>query len=436
MSSSTSAARRRFLAGLAAGTAALAVRPLCAAPPSRVVVLTAYPDETVSRFERAFEQAHPEYRLQFVWRMPHDALSYLRQPGQAGVDVYWSASPRTFAALAADGVWRPLKVDRTGLPGRIGKTALADPGGRYLATEMAGFGFAVNDAALKRLKLERPKDWPDLADARYAGLVALPVPAQVGFAPPMVEIVLQTWGWEGGWALWSEIAGNAVPVERGSTFVTDEVASGRCPIGLSIDFFAVSAIANGMPLAFVYPRHGGINPAHVAITAGAPNPDGALVFADFVLSTAGQRLLGHPDIRKLPVRPAVYDELPADYYDPFAAASRGELDYDSESARLRLALSAAVFQQMLVEDHGELVALWRRLHAAEAAGKDVASARRAVGRPVLSEAEAADPGLRRLFRHRVEGAAGTEATAKEKLWRERAADNRAQARRLLEQAGE
>ena len=36
----------------------------------------------------------------------------------------------------------------------------------------------------------------------------------------------------------------------------------------------------------------------------------------------------------------------------------------------------------------------------------------------------------------MEGAAGTEATAKEKLWRERAADNRAQARRLLEQAGE
>lgn len=434
MSSSTNTQRRRFLAGLAAGGAALALPGLRAATPSRVVVLTAYPDETVSRFERAFEQAYPQYRLQIVWRMPHDALPYLQQPGQSGVDVYWSASPRTFAALADAGAWRRLKVNRDGLPDHIGRAALADPEGRYLATEMAGFGFAVNDAALERRNLQRPADWPDLTDARYAGLVALPVPARVGFAPPMVEIVLQSQGWDAGWALWSEIAGNAAMVDRGSTFVTDEVADGRLPIGLSIDFFVASAIANGAPLGFVYPRHGGINPAHVAVTAGAPNPEGALAFAGFVLSEAGQRLLTHPDIRKLPVRPSVYDGLPPDYYNPFAAAARGAFDYDSEAARPRLGLSAALFQQMLVENHAQVVDLWRRIHAAETAGRNVAEARAILGRPVLSEAEAADPELRRLFHRRVEGD-DSAVTSREAQWRRRAGANLAAARRLLDNAG-
>ncbi|NTV96653.1 MAG: extracellular solute-binding protein, partial [Thiobacillus sp.] len=391
--------RRRLLAGLAA---ALVAPPLLAADGRRTVrVLTAYPDAVVSRFEAAFEAAHPEYRLQMVWRMPHDAQPYLEAPGQNGVDVYWSASPRVYAALARSGRLQKLNLDTAGLPDRLGHAPLADPDGYYRCTEMAGYGFAVNPEALAGAPV--PSDWPDLADPRYAGHIALPIPSRVGFAPPMLEIVLQAWGWQKGWALWSEIAGNAVLLDRNSTFVTDEVASGRLPVGLSIDFFVASAIANGAPVRFVYPHHGGINPAQVAIPAEAPNPDGGRAFARFVLSDAGQRMLAHPDIRKLPVRPSVYAELPAGYYNPFAAAGLGAFDYDGDTARTRLALSAALFEQAFVADHAEHSALWRRVHAAEAAGKDVAAARQALSAVPLTEPAAADPALRGLFQGRLEG---------------------------------
>ena len=101
--------------------------------------------------EAAFEKAWPAYRMQVVWRMPHDALPYLLQPRQGGVDVYWSASPRTFAAVRAAQAWRPLDIDRSGLPERLGKTALADPEGFYTATEVAGYGIAVHTGELARL---------------------------------------------------------------------------------------------------------------------------------------------------------------------------------------------------------------------------------------------------------------------------------------------
>lgn len=429
--------RRRVLLALAAGMLGLVSRPLLAAP-KPLVIVTSYPDEVVSRMEAAFERAHPEWRLQIVWRMPNDALPYLRQHGQGGqgaIDVYWSASPRNFATLAKEGALQKLGIDRDGLPPTIGQALLADPDGYYVASEMAGYGYAVNPVLLDRLGLAVPADWNDLADPRYAGIIALPSPARVGFAPVMVEIVLQAYGWERGWALWSEIAGNSALLDRGATFVTDEVGSGRRAVGLTIDFFAASAIVNGAPLRFVYPRHGGINPGHIAITAAAPNPEGARAFAEFVLSPVGQKLLTHPDIRKLPVRPEAYADLPGDYFNPFKAAAQGAFDYSSRTGQTRLALVTALFEQMLAQRHEQLVALWRRVHRAEADGKPAAEARRLLETPPLSEAEAGSEALRQIFRERREGTAPGALTPPEAKWRKLALERRAQAAALLAKAG-
>jgi len=416
-----------------------------------VVVMTAYPEEVTSRIEAAFEAAHPGLRLQLLWRMPVDALPYLQSPAGAAVDVYWSASPRTYAALQRGGALRRLSaqdVPRDGLPGRLGGTDISDvgdvsgvrggsgagdvgnPGGHYLASELAGYGFAYQPQRLAALGLAVPVDWPDLAAPGWAGQLALPVPSRVGYAPVMVDIVLQAFGWDRGWALWSAIAGNAALVGNGSSFITDEVAGGRRALGLTIDFFAASAVASGAPLRFAYPQHGGINAGHVAVMAHAPNVDGALAFTRFVLSDAGQVLLGHPAIRKLPARPSAYARLPAGYFNPFEAASHGGYDYDNAKGQPRLGLLAALFEQALVADHAEHAALWRRLHAAQAAGRDVAAAQALLQAPPLDAAAADDTALAARF-GRLEGSAPADRTAQERAWRSAAARRRAQAAALL-----
>lgn len=429
--------RRRLLLGLGAA-ASLATTPLSAATARErkpVVVLTSYNDEVFSRFEAAFEKAWPQYKLQLVWKMPHEAQTMLRQPNQGGIDVYWSASPRNFAALAHDGAWQPLGIDLAGLPEHIGKACLRDAKGFYTVTEMAGYGFIVNPNALARLQLKLPTDWTDLTQPGYAGNIVLPNPARVGFAPVMVDIVLQAYGWDKGWAVWSAIAGNAGSLtERGSTFVTDEVASGRQALGLTIDFFAASAIANGAPLRFAYPKHSGINPAHIAITKRASNPDGARAFASFVLSEAGQRIITHADIHKMPVRPAVYAKLSADYYNPFQAAKQGVFDYDGDATRNRLNVIATLFEQTMIRDHAELVGLWQRIHRAEGAGMDVSAARRRLEAPLISQEEAATPALQRPFRERLEGA-NPEAGELERQWQTASQARRAEVAGLLNAQG-
>jgi ABC-type Fe3+ transport system substrate-binding protein len=421
----------------------LAVSTLASAAPTTVVVMTSYPEEMMTRVEDGFTQAYPQYRLQILWRQGFDALPYLLQAGQGGVDVYWAPSPGNFARLARAGSWQPLGLNQTGLPTHIGGLALRDKQGLYQATELAGYGFAINAKALSELGMPTPKDWPDLLDARLRGRVALPDPGRVGFAPVLLDIVLRTYGWERGWAVWSELAGQARLVTRGGTLVSDEVTSGRAAVGLSIDFFVASAKANGESVDFIYPAHGGLNPAHIAITAHSKSLAGARAFAQYVLSDGGQRLLADADIRKLPVRPSVYAQLPADYHNPFVAAGKGAYDYGNGSSRERLALISSLFTQWLGMPHDALSDLWTRLHAAEAAGHDVSAIRKLLTAPPLSAAQADAKPLLALFATRQDSGMAHEPVTdqdvlgrQEITWQFQAALQRAEATRLLDAIGQ
>ena len=150
----------------------------------------------------------------------------------------------------------------------MGAEELSDP--FFEAYDVAGYGVAVNPTLLKDLGLPAPKAWRDLASPIYAGHLAAPIPSKVGFAPALYDIVLQAEGWENGWALLSEISANAELLASGPG-PTASVREGKFPLALSIDFFALQAQANGMPVAFIYPERTAFLPAHIAITASTRN---------------------------------------------------------------------------------------------------------------------------------------------------------------------
>ncbi len=422
--------RRRLLQSVALAFASAAL-PLHAEIQT-LSVMTSYPTEVTERMQAAFEKAYPQYRLQIIWRMPQDALPYLQQPKQGGIDVYWSPSPRTFNQLKSDNALRKLDIDLTGLPEAIGKTRLRDTDNYFTATEMAGFGFAINTQVITALNIESPKTWQDLTNPKLDGKIVVPNPARVGFAPVLIDIPLQGYGWDAGWALWSEICGNAELLEQGGGFISDKVSAGQFAVGLSIDFFIASAIANGAPIRFVYPERGGINPAHIAITASTDKLDAAKKFTEFVLSNQGQTLLTHADIRKLPVRPSVYETLPADYYRPFIAATRGELDYDNDGGRNRLGVITALFDHHLAYRHEEQRALWKKLHALESTGKPQPALRNLLTAVPLTERAATSSELQKQFRERLEGTNKPELRTPERQWRDATDKRIAAAQKLAE----
>ncbi|MCB5188021.1 extracellular solute-binding protein [Methylobacillus caricis] len=309
---------------------------------AKVVVMTSYPQEVVSQFEAAFEKQYPQYKLEVLWRQSRDAMAYFKESGQP-VDVYWTPAQRNFAQLEKMQAFQPLNLDLDGLPAAVNGFALRE--GNHIATEIAGYGIVSNPQALAKAGLPIPRNWTDLSHPALKGKIALPVPSKVGYAPPLIDILLQGYGWQDGWNLLQAIAANAELVTSGATFVSDDVASGRLLAGLTIDFFTASAIANGAPLQFVYPELTGYSPAHLAIMKNAGNLEGARAFSKFVLSEQGQRLLFHPDIRKLPVRPSVYADKPAAYFNPFE--NNPAFVYDTRRGLARQEITNALFDAII-----------------------------------------------------------------------------------------
>jgi phosphoglycerate transport regulatory protein PgtC len=291
---------------------------LGASAAEKVVIMTSYPQEMISQFEAAFEKQFPQYRLEVLWKQSNDALPYLSRH-QGEVDVYWTPSRQNFVQLKQQGLLQPLDPAWIRSPASLHGTLLNDPQAYFAATEIAGLGMVIAPAAFTQAKLAAPKDWQDLTQATLQGQIAFPLPAKIGFAGALIDAMLKEKSWPEGWAMLTKITLNARFIENGSTFITDEVAAGRAMVGISMDFFAASAIAKGAPLQYIYPPVVAYSPAHVAILKHAPHQAAARDFAQFTLSPAGQQLLFTPDIRKLPVAPAAYAQRPQGYFNPYAA---------------------------------------------------------------------------------------------------------------------
>ncbi|MDO8926731.1 MAG: extracellular solute-binding protein [Sideroxyarcus sp.] len=412
----------------------LLLLPPLAAATEKVVVITSYPQEVISQFEAAFEKKYPQYRLEILWRQSRDTMNYLHQP-HSPVDVYWTPAQRNFAQLAKEGALRKLDIDLTGLPKRIGGFQISDPDGYYVAHETAGYGMAYHPAELQRLGLPVPIDWKSLTAPAYSGHVVVPIPSKVGYAPMLVDTLLQGYGWEQGWDILARVAANASLADAGATFISDDVGSGRVAVGMTMDFFAVSAIANGKPLRFTYPVRVGYSPAHIGIFKEAANLNGARTFASFVLSDEGQKLLFHPDIRKLPVRPAVYARKPEGYFDPFAAARLASYDYDVATGLSRQELVSALFDALITRQHAVLKTMWSAIHQAEQRAPNdprLQQARNHANWLPLTAAQANDAARQQLF---IQRDSRTESL--EQQWNADIANHYAQATRIaLAIAGE
>lgn len=377
-----------------------------------VVVLTSYPEEVFSRFEAAFERANPDVDIQFVWRMPHDALPSLRSDRNARIDVYWSPAYRNFIALSDEGLLAVLDVDRTQLPGHAGPLQFSDPQGRYEGVEMASFGIVSAPATLAVHGLPIPREWSDLADERFDGLVLFPIPSKVGFASTLVDGVLQSLGWRDGWSLLSRIAAFNRLIDGSGAFISDELRGGKAAAGLTIDFFARSAIANGAPFVLARPTANGYSFAHVGVLTHAAHPAAAHRFVAFLLSPEGQQLLGDADVAKLSVRPSSYQDASAFGLSPFDAPDALALRYDPATGIARSLVVAALFDAMITRRQSILRDALRKLRRAEQAyavrpdraGREaIEDATRHLEALPLNAEQAADANLNRTFDERRRG---------------------------------
>jgi len=365
LKSSADIAFSRRRRGLANFLAALPLVALIFTGPGlaeEITVVTAYPEEVSGLFLKTFEATHPDISVHLLWQQGRDAYRLLSAKDHGGVDVYWAASSDNFPHLRAEGAFQKLDIDRTQLFGAIGEDHLSDPEGYYEAFEIAGYGLAFGTQALWKGKAP-PQTWHATAQPALAGKIIMPNAGKVGFAPSLYEIILQGEGWEKGWALLSEIGGNAVLSAQGHAM--HPLIEGKAALAMTIDFVPLTAAANGEAVAIAYPRRTAFLPAHVALLQGAPHAEAARVFIAFLLSREGQKLLLQPDVGRHPVRPDAYPDDPS-VQNPFRLPASTLLPFDHALGGARRTLVARLFEELIAKDHEALQDLWQKIHAAEA----------------------------------------------------------------------
>lgn len=354
-----------------------------------------------------------------------------------GVDVMFGGNPFDFQTYANAGLLvssdggtgAGLKRIRARHPDWFGENAIPDAvsNERYVARDMtwsgtclSSFGIVFNRDVLKRLGVgKEPAQWTDLADPRLFGQVALADPSKSASVAKAFEMIIQQQmhqaiaelkkkadpikraeeiesqgvkeGWNRGLALIQKISANARFFTDAAPKIALEVASGDAAAGMCIDFYGRSAQdesrrADGTSrVGFIAPEGGtAVSADPIGMFRGAPEPELAEAFIEFVLSPEGQKLWnyragapGGPEsvpLRRLPIRKDLYAEANRAFMTdgderPFEKAEA--FVYRPDWTGSMFNSLRFIVRVMCVDSHTELRDTWRTMIAKGMSAQDM-----------------------------------------------------------------
>lgn len=312
--------------------------------------------------------------------------------------------------LAALRVRHPDWFSEAGIPESVSGEPFRDAADRWVACCLSSFGMVFNRDVLRRLGIDQdPRRWRDLTDPRLAGQLALADPGRSATVTKAFEMLLQQEmqeamrrrladgvaaeaaerlgvreGWREGLALIQRISANARYYSDSSSKIPLDVARGDAAAGLCIDYYgrsteeALRREGQTPRVGFVMPEGGSsVSVDPIGLLRGAPDPELATAFMEFVLDDPGQRLWSfragapggpeHTALRRLAAR--------RDFYTPANLAhmsDAGELPYEkAKRFTYRAEWTGAAFSTLrflirvlCVDAHREQRAAWRALVAA------------------------------------------------------------------------
>lgn len=347
-----------------------------------------------------------------IKRVLDSAFAAAEKTGSEGVglDLFFGGGVYDFKGQAREGRFQRLEIfeeqpelfESGVIPAMQSGETYYPEDRDWIGTCLSSFGICYNLDSLARLDLEPPRKWDDLGRPGFRRGIALADPTKSGSVAKAFEMLVQQKiherldagmardeacrkGWRAGLHLIQRIGANARYFADGASKVPHDVAQGNAIAGMCIDFYGRSyneslKKENGRSrLAFVSPVGGtsySVDP--VAVLKGAPHPELAQEFVNFVLSKEGQMLWNArpgtgmgPKIRglrRLPVRKDLYREpYLADMVDggvmPYEVAS--EFIYDYELTGRHFTPLRNIIRAMCIDSHHELQEAWAALIKAD-----------------------------------------------------------------------
>ncbi len=269
-----------------------------------VLYTTLIVDQIVRPMITAFRSRISGIDVKYVRTDSAQQVVKLITEGRAGrvqSDV-WHLSDE-LAPLERENLVAPLDLPSArGLPAEF-----VDPKGNWVATNLSTRSLAYNTQLVPADQV--PHTHKDLLDPRWKGQFVWH-PNSIAGGYGFIGVVLKSMGEENGTRYLRALAKqNIVPLPVAARAVLDRVIAGEYPIGLDMNSsHVVISAALGAPVRFVPLDPVTMTMQIAGISRGAPHPNAARLFLDFMISRAGQEVFRDADY--IPMRPDVPAKSP------------------------------------------------------------------------------------------------------------------------------
>lgn len=297
-----------------------------------LVIITSFSEEISSELLDDYRQYHPQADIDIIYRRTESALRLLND-GRVQPDIVLSSSPFLFNALQKSNA--VLESRHSFIPFAYSETV-----------------FVYNKEYLKRLNITPPENWEDLAKPEFHGHTMMSSPSRSGTTHIMVESILQQYGWEAGWKLLLEIAGNLRGVSARSFGVSESVSRGVVGVGPVIDSYALKQQDKLSYIAYRPIRKGPIVPVYYGVTRSSADKTATHAFLAYLDTLSGSETHAMHAFKKHAIRTS---EQTAEQH----------FTVDKELMLKRSQLVKLIFDKTIVANTPVLQQVWGDVHQKE-----------------------------------------------------------------------
>ncbi len=360
-------------------------------PPADLIILSPNNEKIRVEFKQAFEEWYQQKygkHVEVEWRdvgattvCTTYLINQFKNADTAGIDLYFGGGGPDYTRLADLGVLQPVELPKetmAQLPTNLGGIREYDEKGRWYGTVVSAFGIIYNSKLLKEQNLPLPKAWDDLAAPGMFGWLELADAQNSGSARAAYEMIVQSDPtWPGGWSKLLRIFANCKKIVSSASEIPRQVSDGDVLAGTAIDFYAYDQMSRNKDVGFVLVEGmTAFTPDPIAMLKGAPHPELAKQFIEFVMSEKGQALwclpVGAPDgpkhdaLFRQPLRRDVYEKyagkmLP-ELVNPYKYAGSFKLDIEAYELRSSK-LMGPLMQAAVLDSSSQIKQAWKAIIA-------------------------------------------------------------------------
>jgi iron(III) transport system substrate-binding protein len=252
-------------------------------------VYTSLPEQEATVYINAFMVSHPDIEVQWVRLSTGQMLARIRAEASNPQASVWFGGPTDSYILAAqEGLFAPYKES---LGWQYMPAAYKDPNGYWTGFGINYLCFVSNKNFLEEHSLEPPTSWYSLLDPVFKGKVSCAFPYTSGTGYARLATLVFLMGEEEALNFEKRLSEQVLEYTESGPGCIPKVGLGEAAVGITYISDVLSAIAQGYPIVYSYPKEGtSYTTDCVALIRGGPEPDLAKIFYDWLLSAEAQEL--------------------------------------------------------------------------------------------------------------------------------------------------